>query len=346
MTNYLIRRLIGNLVVIWIVMTFVFLALRVLPGDFAAQQVANQFFSGATARGQSDKATQEAQGAEEGASENVDRALQAARERLGLNDPVIVQYGKYWRDIFSGNPGKSFQTGESVVDMTADALPYTVQLGIMAIIIAGLLAAPVGIFSAIRPDGFLDGGLRVFAVFFLAAPSFWTAALLSGWAVQYDVLTIDVVSSPGVWDDAWGSFQLFIIPALAGGLATGAVLMRFLRSGLLEVLRQDYIRTAHAKGLRESVVVSRHVLRNALIPIVTILGFLTAALIGGNVILEQMFNIPGMGRQFLRAILDRDVPLAQFMTLLLVGGVVMVNLLVDLSYFIIDPRVTVEGASS
>ena len=122
--------------------------------------------------------------------------------------------------------------------------------------------------------------------------------------------------------------------------------MRLIRSGLLEVLRQDYVRTAHAKGLRERVIITRHVLRNALIPIVTTLGFLAAALIGGNVILEQMFNIPGMGRQFLRAILDRDVPLAQFLTLLLVGGVVMVNLLVDLSYFVIDPRVTLEGSAS
>ena len=153
-------------------MTFVFVTLRVLPGDFAAQQVANQFFSGATARGSSDVATQEAQDAEEGADANVDRALQVARERSGLDDPLIVHYAKYWRDLITGKLGKSFQTGKSVVSMTKDALPYTLQFGLMAIVIAAILALLVGILPAIRPDGALDGGLRVFAVFFLAAPPY------------------------------------------------------------------------------------------------------------------------------------------------------------------------------
>ena len=195
-----------------------------------------------------------------------------------------------------------------------------------------------------RPDTALDNFLRVFAVFFLAAPSFWTAALLSGWVLQFDLFRIDVTGHPGIWEEPVASFKLFIIPALAGGLASGAILMRFLRSGLLEVLRQDYVRTAHAKGLRERVIIARHVFRNALIPVVTILGFLLANLVAGNVILESMFSIPGMGQQFLRAITIRDVPIAQTMTLVLVGSVVFVNLLVDISYFVIDPRVTVSGS--
>ena len=350
MTQYLIRRLIGAVFVIWIVTTFVFFALRVLPGDFAAQQIANQFFSGATARGRSDVATTEAQGqstereSNESAGANVDLALQAARKRLGLDKSIPHQYALYWKGFFTGDHGKSFRTARPAVRDTMTALPYTVQLGLMSITIALLLAVPIGVLSAMRPNTFLDGFLRVFAIFFLAAPSFWTAALLSGWAVKFDILDINIVKSPGIWQDPWESFQLFIVPALAGGLATGAILMRFIRSGLLEVLRQDYVRTAHAKGLRERAVIARHVVRNALIPVVTILGFLVAALVAGNIILETMFNIRGMGQQLFRSILIRDVPVAQFMTLLFVGAVVFVNLAVDLSYFLIDPRVTVSSA--
>ena len=144
----------------------------------------------------------------------------------------------------------------------------------------------------------------------------------------------------------WASFQLFIVPALAGGLAVGAILMRFLRSGMLEVLRQDYVRTARSKGLAGSIIIARHVLRNALIPVVTIFGFLVAALVAGNVVLENMFAIPGMGNEILTAIRIRDIPVTQTFTLLLVGAVVFVNLAVDLSYFLIDPRVTVSGSES
>jgi len=322
--QYILRRLLLNLVVIWIVMTFIFVTLRVLPGDFAAQQVSDQFFAG---RG----------------GDPVE-ALRLARERLGMNDPVGVQYVKYFGDLLRGDFGESFRTGEPALKSVRAALPYTFQLGVMSVIIATVLALPIGILSALRQDTWLDGGLRLFAVFFLAAPTFWTATLVSGWAVKFDLLDINVVGHPGIWEEPWESFQLFLIPALAGGLATGAVLMRFLRSQLLDVLRQDYVRTAKAKGLRTQIVITRHVLRNSLIPIVTIFGLLLAGLVGGSVILEQMFNIPGMGRLLLQALLIRDVPVAQAMALLLVVGVVLTNLLVDLSYFIIDPRVTVGGA--
>ena len=325
MTQYIARRLLLNLVVILIVMTFIFITLRILPGDFAAQQVSDQFFAG---RGG-----------------DPEEALRLARERLGLHDSIPVQYGKFLRDLFTGDFGTSFRTGDSALTSVRAALPYTLQLGLMSVVIALILAFPVGIISALRQDSWLDGGLRLFAVFFLAAPPFWTATLGSGWSLQYDILELNVIAHPGIWEDPWGSFQLMIIPALAAGLAFGAILMRFLRSQLLDVLRQDYVRTARAKGLRSGAVITRHVLRNALIPIVTIFGISLAALVGGNVILETMFNIPGMGRLLLEALLIRDVPVAQSMALLLVVGVVMINLLVDLSYFLIDPRVTVGAAS-
>ncbi len=325
MTQYIARRLLLNLVVILIVMTFIFITLRILPGDFAAQQVSDQFFAG---RGG-----------------DPEEALRLARERLGLHDPIPVQYGKFLRDLFTGDFGTSFRTGGSPLTSVRAALPYTLQLGLMSVVIALILAFPVGIISALRQDSWLDGGLRLFAVFFLAAPPFWIATLSSGWSVKFDILDLNVIAHPGIWEDPWGSIQLMLIPSVAAGLAFGAVLMRFLRSQLLDVLRQDYVRTARAKGLQSRAVIARHVLRNALIPIVTIFGISLAALVGGNVILETMFNIPGMGRLLLQALLIRDVPVAQAMALLLVVGVVMVNLLVDLSYFLIDPRVTVGAAN-
>ena len=329
MTEYVIRRFLLAVVTIWIVLTFVFFVLRVLPGDYAEQQLANQFFATAAQT-----------------EEEREAQLNQVRDRLGLNDPVYVQYGNFWWRILRGKSDESFRRNEPAFSVARDALPYTLQLGIMSLIVAVILALPVGILSAVRPDGFLDAALRVFAIFFLAAPAFLTAAIASAYAVKYDVLTIGVTSQQLIWDDPWASFQLFIVPAAAGGLAVGAILMRFLRSGMLEVLRQDYVRTARSKGLAGGVIIARHVLRNALIPVVTIFGFLVAALVAGNVVLESMFAIPGMGNEILQAIRIRDIPVTQTFTLLLVGAVVFVNLAVDLSYFLIDPRVTVSGADA
>ncbi|HCV00290.1 MAG: glutathione ABC transporter permease GsiC [Dehalococcoidia bacterium] len=329
MTEYVIRRFFLALVTIWIVLTFVFFVLRVLPGDYAEQQLANQFFATA-ARSEEQRAEQ----------------LALARARLGSDKPLYEQYGRFWWSILRGKSEDSFQYNRSSFSVAAESLPYTVQLGVMSLVIGVLLALPVGTLTAIRPDGALDGFLRIFAIFFLAAPAFLTAAIASAYAIKYDILTIGVTSQELIWEDPWASFQLFIVPALAGGLATGAILMRFLRSGMLEVLRQDYVRTARAKGLAGSVIIFRHVLRNALIPVVTILGFIIASLVAGNVVLETMFAIPGMGFEILTAIRIRDIPVTQTFTLLLVGAVVFVNLAVDLSYFLIDPRVTVGGAEA
>ena len=329
MTEYVIRRFFLALVTIWIVLTFVFFVLRVLPGDYAEQQLANQFFAQAAR-----------------SEEQREEQLADLRAKLGTDKPLYEQYGRFWYDILRGRSQESFQYNRPSYSVAGDALPYTLQLGIMSLIIAVLLALPVGVLSAVRPDGLSDAGLRVFAIFFLAAPAFLTAAIASAYAVKYGVLTIGVTSQLLIWEDPWPSFQLFIVPAAAGGLSVGAILMRFLRSGMMEVLRQDYVRTARSKGLAGGVVISRHVLRNALIPVVTILGFLIAALVAGNVVLESMFAIPGMGNEILQAIRIRDIPVTQTFTLLLVGAVVFVNLAVDLSYFLIDPRVTVSGAEA
>ena len=330
MTGYIARRLLLNLVVIWVVASFVFIAVRVLPGDYAAQQVTNQFFSGGAGTTKADK----------------DAALEAVRERLGMNDSIPQQYASYFSDILRGDFGKSFQTGRPAWDVMTEALPYTVQLGLMSLLIALAVALPVGVLSAIRQDSLVDGVFRSIAILGLAAPSFWTASLLTAVILRNGLWDLNVANPPGIWEDPLASLQLFIVPALAGGLASGAVLMRILRSQLLDVLRQDYVRTAWAKGLRERSIVIRHVLRNGLIPVVTVIGFLMGGLVGGSIILEQMFNIPGMGQRLLGAILVRDVPIVQLLSLVISIGLVTINLLVDLSYFWIDPRITVKGKAA
>jgi peptide/nickel transport system permease protein len=324
MSHYLVRRLLLNLLVIWLVTSFVFVAMRILPGDYAAQQVANQFLAGGMSG-----ATPEQQ-------------LQEARRRLGTDEPVWAQYGHYMASILRGDFGTSFATGERSIDIVRRALPYSIQLGAMSFAIALLLSFPLGSISAMKQDSLADEGLRLFSTLGLSAPSFFTATIATLLVSRFGLWQLDITGHPGVWQDIGGSVKLFIIPAVASGLVTGAVLTRYLRSQLLDVLRQDYVRTARAKGLNDRVVVTRHVIRNGMIPVVTIMGFQIAALFSGNVILEQMFNIPGMGQRLYQSILARDLPVAQTMTLFIATCLVFINLAVDLIYPILDPRVTVK----
>jgi peptide/nickel transport system permease protein len=256
MRNYIIRRSIVNIPVILLVVTLVFFATSVLPGDFVAQRIAAQNPI------PDNPAQQQAQ-------------IEAVREDLGLNDPVHIRYAKYMGDLARGDFGTSFQTRRNAIDGFVDGIPYTLQLGLMTLFIAMLTSIPIGIISAIRQDSMVDYFLRVFAIIALAAPNFWVATMLSiyivrgvsipftGMEIQW---TVNYTEHPLLWEDPMESLKLFIIPAVAGGLAAGAGIMRLLRSQMLEVLRQDYVRTAWAKGLRERVIITRHALKNALIP--------------------------------------------------------------------------------
>ena len=327
MRRYLFQRLVSGLVVVWIVITFVFVTIRVLPADFAVQQVANNYFFGG-----------------QRTSANFEDAVFEAREYLGLNDSIAEQYGDFLGDFFRGDLGTSFRSKESVWSELSDAIPYSLQLGTMTMTIGVLLALPIGIISATRRNTWIDYLLRSIAIFGLAAPSFWIAAIGTLLALRFDILELDVVGAPGIWEDFWGSLQLFAIPAVAGGFASGAVLMRLLRSQMLDVLREDYVRTAAAKGLSQRVVILRHALRNAIIPVVTVLGLVFAGVIGGTVILETMFNIPGMGRLIFQAINTRDVPVVQGAALLICIVVVLNNMIIDFMYFKIDPRITLAAS--
>ena len=258
---------------------------------------------------------------------------------LGLDVPVYVQYGRWIGDILlHGTLGESLW-GASPVEMEIlRRLPVTIQLGVMAIVIALLIALPVGIYSAIRQDTAADYAGRTIAIIGLATPNFWLGIMVMlypsiwwNWSPAMQVIPFS--------EDPLGSLGVFIIPSLILGTAMSAATMRMTRTMMLEVLRQDYIRTAWSKGLDERVVVLRHALKNTLIPVVTLIGLQLPILVGGAVIMENIFNLPGLGRLFMNALEKRDYPMVSGINLFF-SAVVMLNiLLIDMIYPYLDPRV-------
>jgi peptide/nickel transport system permease protein len=328
MGRYIIRRTLINIPVILLVATLVFFATNVLPGDFVAQRIASNNPTG------------------EGGREAVEAQIKKVKQDLGIDDPVPIRYVKYIGNLLTGDFGKSYRTDKPAISEFRDGIPYTLQLSVMALVVALLTSIPIGIISAIRQDSMIDYVLRFFAIFFVAAPNFWVATMLLLYVVRgVDVglftigWDVPLTAHPLLFEDPWGSIRLFIIPAVAGGLASGAGVMRLLRSQMLEVLRQDYIRTAWAKGVRERVVIVRHALKNALIPVLTAIGLTIAGLLSGNVVFEFLFNIPGVGNRILTSIRERDVPVVQSFVVIIATFIVFVNLAIDVLYGLIDPRV-------
>lgn len=328
MRNYILRRIVVNIPVIWLVATLVFLATSVLPGDFVAQRIAAQ----------DPTSTDPALRAQQ---------IEAVRHDLGLDKPVPKRYVIYLGNLLKGDFGKSYQTREPALQGMKDGLPYSLQLAIMSLIIGLCTSIPIGIISAIRQDSAIDYVLRIFAILVLAMPSFWVGTMLLLYCVKGVSVfglftvgwTIDLTDPKLLWEDPGSSFRGFILPAVAGGLASAAGVMRLLRSQMLEVLRQDYIRTAWAKGMRERVVILRHAMKNAMVPVVTVLGLTLAGLLSGNVVFENLFGIPGVGRRILTAIQARDVPVVQAFVLVIATFIVFVNLGIDLLYGVLDPRI-------
>ena len=209
----------------------------------------------------------------------------------------------------------------------------------MIFFVAIVTSVPIGILAAIRQDSWLDYLLRVFSILALAMPNFWVATMLLLYIVRWNLWEVPITTHPLLWQDPIESLKLFGIPAIAGGLASGAGIMRLLRSQMLEVLRQDYIRTAWAKGLRERVVIVRHALKNAMVPVMTVIGLTLAAIIGGNVVFESLFNIPGVGFKIIDAVRSRDIAVIQAFVIVIATFIVFVNLLIDVMYGFIDPRI-------
>ena len=334
MSAYIIRRLLLIIPTLSILTIIVFLAVRFIPGDIIDVMVARMIEQGAG-------------GAE------IDR--EALERRLGLDVPVHVQYGR-WIGVL---PTRDFITGEShvrgllqgalgqslwgahfsVEEKIIGRLPVTIQLGVMAIVIGLVIALPVGIYSAMRQNTAADYAGRSVAIIGLATPNFWLGTMVMlypaiwwGWSPPIEMIPFT--------EDPLGNIGMFLIPSLILGTASAAATMRMTRTMMLEVLRQDYIRTAWAKGLRERVVVLRHSVKNALIPVVTLIGLQLPILIGGSVIMENIFSLPGLGRLLLTALDTRDYPMVSGVNLVFATAVVLFNLLIDLLYSLwLDPRV-------
>ncbi len=266
------------------------------------------------------------------------QAKQALSQELGFDQPILVQYGQWIGAITRGDLGKSYRYDIPAWQVVKPRIPVTVELAVLALLVSILIGVPTGVVSAVRQDSGLDYVLRVLSLAGLSMPSFWLGMviilLLVSWAGWIPSMTY---VSP--FEDLKAHLLQFLFPALAVGYRSSALIMRITRSSMLEVLREDYIRTAWAKGQREWVVVFRHALTNALLPIVTVIGIEFAFMIGGLVVTETVFNLPGVARYLVDAILWRDYPVVQNLVMFIAIVVVLANLAVDLLYGWLDPRI-------
>ena len=315
MRKYLLRRAFFALGTLIGVSLIIFVVLRILPGDPLVAIL------GVEGHAKMDPA---------------DRAV--LMRDLGLSDSLPVQYVRWMRDIATGQLGKSFFRGDTVRDLILHRGPLSAEIAILALIISWLVGLPVGILSAIRPNSWADAVARSLSVLFIAVPGFWLGllivlALLFWFGYKAPIIIVQL------WQDPWQNFQLIIGPAMVLGLAQGAYIARMARSCLLEVIREDYVRTARAKGAVERAVVMHHALPNALLPVITISGVLLGFVLGGSVAVEQAFGVPGLGRALVVAIIERDIVVVQNLVLLYAGIFVLVNVLVDMSYAWLDPRI-------
>jgi peptide/nickel transport system permease protein len=315
MQAYIVRRVLALIPTLIFASIIVFTIVRLIPGDVIDLMMSQNDIS-----------------ANKRDREQLEKAL-------GLDQPIVIQYFKWvWAIVAHGDLGRSLWQNTPVTEQILQRLPVTFELGVMSLVVALLVAIPIGIYAAIRQDTMGDYIGRSFSILMLAVPSFWLGTLVMvfpsiwwGWSPE--------IKFVGFFQNPIQNLSQMIIPAVILGTALSAVTMRMTRTMMLEVLRQDYVRTAWAKGLSESLVVTRHALRNALIPVVTLIGLQAPIIIGGAVILEQIFVIPGMGLLLLEAVAQRDYPVVTGVFLVVGVAVMVINLVVDLSYGLLDPKV-------
>jgi peptide/nickel transport system permease protein len=310
MTAYIIRRLVQTVFVICIITVLCFSLINIIPGDPVSTMLGSQ-------------ATQE--------------QIESVRHELWLDRPLPEQYVHWVGNAIRGDFGISIMYREPVTSLITKRLPITIYLGVLAFIISTILGTLVGIICAIRRGGILDQTITVLANLGIAAPQFWVAILLIYvFGLKLGWLPIQGFTSP--FDDFGMSTKQIIMPVFCLGVLSIAALARYARSAMLEVIQQDYIRTAWSKGLRERSVILIHALKNALIPVVTMLGMRARVVFGGSIIVETVFNIPGMGRLLVRSVFDKDFVIVQAGVILLALIVCIANLAVDISYGYLDPR--------
>jgi len=291
----------------------VFFMIRIIPGDIVDLMIGPELYVGAEYRAE-------------------------LRAKYGLDQPVYVQYANWVGQIVQGNFGMSLRNNEPVLGTIFRRLPLTAELAVLSVLLSALVAVPLGVISAVKRNSATDFVVRLVAMVGLSMPNFWLAAML--------LLVTGVVFhwQPGLllappWVDPWSNLQQMAMPVIALSLALMAIVMRMTRSSLLEVLRQEYIQTARAKGLVTSAIMIRHALKNAFIPVLTVLGVQFGALLGGTVVIEVIFGLPGIGRLVIDAISARDYPMLQGTVLFIASIFALVNLLVDVAYAYLDPRI-------
>ncbi len=312
MQRYLATRLLALIPVLLGILTVVFVLIRLIPGD------AVQLFLGTQV-------------------ELTPEQMTELRRFFGVDKPMHAQYVDYLSRIVRGDLGVSLRTSRLVLDDILQRLPLSFQLATLALLVAMVIAVPLGIASAVTRNSAFDIFARIGGLLGLSMPSFWLGAMLILVFSRY--LHISIGQYVPLTQNPLGTLQSLYLPSLALGAAIAAILMRYVRSSLLEVLGQDYIRTARGKGLRAAAVMLRHALPNAMIPVITVLGFQMGYLLGGTVVIEEIFALPGMGRLVLQAIFQRDYPVVQGVVLVIALLFVVTNLVVDLLYAWIDPRI-------
>ncbi|MCX6024514.1 MAG: ABC transporter permease [Chloroflexi bacterium] len=260
------------------------------------------------------------------------------RAKLGLDQPFHIQYVQWLGKMAQGDLGESLWTKRSTIEEITYRLPVTLQLGFMAIVLAMFFGVSFGVISALKQDSVIDYAVRIFSIIMLSIPGFWMATLIIVFPAIWFKYSPPLEFKP-LFEDPLLNIQMMIIPATLLGLERSAGLMRLTRAMMLEVLRQDYIRTARAKGLSETLVIVRHALQNAMIPVVTVVGLSVPFLLGGSVIMEQIFALPGVGRLMIEVISKKDFPLLQSINLFFALIIIATNILVDLTYGMLDPRI-------
>jgi peptide/nickel transport system permease protein len=314
MTEYLVRRLLLSVVSMFLVACIVFVSVRLMPGD-----IVDQFFQNT--------------GSSPGQAE-------ALRDRLGLNDPVYVQFGRYLGNLLRLDFGRSLWTDQSIMQMLKTRAPVSVELGLLSLLIGTVVGVPLGVYSAVFRGSVFDYATRIVAILGISVPFFWIAILTVAVPAYYWHWS-PPVGYVAFTDSPLDNLKHFLIPSLVLSVFMAGSVMRLMRSTMLEVLRLDYMRTAQAKGLARGVQLRRHALRNALIPVVTLIGLRLAFLLSGSAIIETVYGLPGLGQLTIDAISRRDYQVVQSVTLFAAFIIIAVNLLVDLSYGLIDPRIRV-----
>lgn len=312
MGQYLAKRILFAIGVLFIISIVVFTAVRMIPGD-VCRIVLNT-------------------------PDVTEAQCEAIRDELGLDEPLVTQYLSYMGGLLTGDWGTTLISKRSVWDEIKVRIPVTLELTFLATTFAFIIALPIGIISAVRQDSITDYILRILSIGWLSIPSFWLGTMLIVFPAQWWGYT-PPVGYVDFWEDPLKNLEQLYLPAISLGLALSASLARVTRSAMLEVLRQDYIRTSRAKGLSERLVILRHALRNAMIPVVTLFGLQVGVLLGGTVVLESIFSLPGLGLLTFNAVTVKDYPQVQGLVLFFATVLVTVNLLVDLSYAWFDPRI-------